>query len=167
MIPSQTRGICASVYHFFYNALSVGYVVSLQALLTLVGNTTLAFAAYRIAASNGWRWAELSHLLPGSADDAAESAGDAVAVRAREPASIEMEAPARATEALDNALPTIFLWSVVASYIIKYGETLLSFPVDDDVAPYAALLMIVAPTAFNAWKWSERSKEGGTFDGII
>ncbi|KAL3923922.1 MAG: hypothetical protein SGPRY_004071 [Prymnesium sp.] len=36
------------------------FLVELQALLTLVGNTTLAIAALRIALSNGWTIAQLN-----------------------------------------------------------------------------------------------------------
>ncbi|KAA8494012.1 Ycf49-like protein [Porphyridium purpureum] len=49
MVPLHTSGILACTYHFFYNDKSVGLLVVFQALLTLIGNTTLAFAAYRIA----------------------------------------------------------------------------------------------------------------------
>lgn len=41
-------------YHLFYNSESVGFLVALQAFLTVVGNTTLAFATLRLAKSNGW-----------------------------------------------------------------------------------------------------------------
>ena len=56
--------------HFFYNAESLQFVVLLQAALTLLGNTTLAFAAWRLAVSNGWTFS-----LPkmGDGDNGAES----------------------------------------------------------------------------------------------
>lgn len=52
LLPLHSSGITACVYHLFYNRIPV--LVPLQALLTCVGNTTAAMAAYRIARSNGW-----------------------------------------------------------------------------------------------------------------
>ena len=177
MIPSHTSGICACVYHFFYNAPSVGYVVLLQALLTLIGNTTLAYGAYRVASSNGWT---LKAALPFGGNEAAVTP--------------PVYAPGEVDAAPENALLTVFLYTVVGSYLIKYGETLLPFTLNDDFAPSAhrrltsprrlptrsltgtrlcaravgAALLIAAPTALNVWKWSERSKEGAeNFEGII
>jgi hypothetical protein len=50
MTPSQASGLCACTYHIFYNSPFLGSIVSLQAALTLLGNTTMGFAAYRIFA---------------------------------------------------------------------------------------------------------------------
>ena len=54
MLPLHSSGICACTYHVLYNASSVEFLIALQALLTTVGNTTLAFATYRLAVANGW-----------------------------------------------------------------------------------------------------------------
>ena len=48
MIPSHSSGLCACTYHFFYNSPLLSGIVSLQALLTVIGNTTMALAAYRV-----------------------------------------------------------------------------------------------------------------------
>jgi threonine/homoserine/homoserine lactone efflux protein len=48
MLPLHTSGICACTYHLFYNSHNVESLVALQALLTLIGNFTLWWAAYRI-----------------------------------------------------------------------------------------------------------------------
>jgi len=53
MIPSHTSGICACTYHFFYNSPTVNWIVALQALLTVVGNSCLALAAYRVSSYDG------------------------------------------------------------------------------------------------------------------
>ena len=50
MLPSQASGLCACTYHFFYNSPYLGNLVALQAALTCLGNTTMAFAAFRIFA---------------------------------------------------------------------------------------------------------------------
>jgi len=70
MLPLHTSGICACTYHLFYNAESVGFLVALQAFLTVVGNCTLCFATLRLAKSNGW---EGSTMLPAWASSAATS----------------------------------------------------------------------------------------------
>ena len=48
---------------------SLQFLVELQAFLTLVGNTTLAFAAVRIALSNGWTFNDLNPLANGNPFD--------------------------------------------------------------------------------------------------
>ena len=65
--------------------------------------------------------------------------------------------------------PQILALSIVASYVIKYGETLLPFVNDGDslAVPVVATLMILGATAFNVNKWNERSNEEGDFGGLI
>lgn len=52
LLPLHTSGITAITYHLLYNSLPV--LVPLQAALTLFGNSTAMYAAYRLAVSNGW-----------------------------------------------------------------------------------------------------------------
>ena len=122
-VPSHTSGICACVYHFFYNAPSLQYVVLLQALLTFVGNTTLAFGAYRVACSNGW--------TPQGAWQSLTKGDDAPVVE--RPTFV----PGTTDASPALALPSVFAITLVASYVIKYGETLLpSFLIlDENIAP--------------------------------
>ena len=175
MIPSHSSGVCACVYHLFYNAPSLQFVVTLQALLTLVGNCTLAFAAWRLAESNGWTFA-----LPtfGQAADAADAAGsDApTSAVAAAPVAAESAAAASAVDASGGdakGLLVILAWSIVGSYVVKYGETLLPLfadglnDADSVVAPVAATLLIVAASSFNVWKWQQRSQQENDFGGII
>lgn len=51
-LPLHSSGITACTYHLFYNQIPI--LVPLQAFLTCLGNTTAAYAALRIAISNGW-----------------------------------------------------------------------------------------------------------------
>ena len=158
MIPSHSSGVVACVYHFFYNAESLQFLVTLQAALTLLGNTTLAFAAWRLAVSNGWQFALPTFAPPGDAAVAGAAPSP--------PAATTTAAATGASDAAVNAaggglggLVTIFAWSVVLSYVIKYGETLLPFIPDADslTVPAAAVGMVVAATGFNCWKWQQRS----------
>ena len=61
-------------------------------------------------------------------------------------------------------------WSILGSYAVKYGETLLPFIADGDspAVPILASLMIVSFTGFNCWKWQQRSQaEADDFGGLI
>ena len=168
MIPSHSSGVCACVYHFFYNAPSLQFVVLLQAALTLLGNCTLAFASWRLAASNGWEFA-----LPSFGDDAAPAAGaDDGADEAAAAPAVAAGGGGAAVDASGGevgGLLQILALSIVASYVIKYGETLLPFVNDGDslAVPVVATLMVLGATAFNVNKWNERSNEEGDFGGLI
>ena len=48
MFPALVSAMCAVTWHFFDNADSLEWLVTVQAALTLIGNSTLAFAAYFI-----------------------------------------------------------------------------------------------------------------------
>ena len=66
-----------------------------------------------------------------------------------------------------------FAFSVIGSYFVKYGETLLPFVNDGEsfAVPIVATLMILSASGFNCWKWWTRSNEeakGVTdFGGLI
>ncbi|CAI0476709.1 unnamed protein product [Linum tenue] len=48
MVPLLGGALCACTWHFFYNAESLEVLVALQAALTVIGNATMAIAAFRI-----------------------------------------------------------------------------------------------------------------------
>ncbi|XVE57777.1 hypothetical protein DITRI_Ditri04bG0116900 [Diplodiscus trichospermus] len=48
MVPLLGGAFCACTWHFFYNSESLEVLVALQAALTVIGNATMCFAAYRI-----------------------------------------------------------------------------------------------------------------------
>jgi hypothetical protein len=48
MLPALISAMCACTWHFFDNAPQLEWLVFLQALMTVVGNTTLCAAAWRI-----------------------------------------------------------------------------------------------------------------------
>eukprot|EP00879_Flechtneria_rotunda_P008560 GHRR01008970.1.p1 GENE.GHRR01008970.1~~GHRR01008970.1.p1 ORF type:complete len:188 (+),score=52.05 GHRR01008970.1:76-639(+) len=51
MMPALGSAMAACTWHFFYNSPDLDFLVSLQALLTVVGNFTCWIAAYRIFAA--------------------------------------------------------------------------------------------------------------------
>jgi hypothetical protein len=48
MFPALVSAMCAVTWHFFDNADSLEWLVTVQAALTLIGNSTLVIAAYFI-----------------------------------------------------------------------------------------------------------------------
>ncbi|CAN4075960.1 unnamed protein product [Withania somnifera] len=52
MVPLLGGALCACTWHFFYNSESLEVIVALQAALTVIGNATMCFAAFRIYRSS-------------------------------------------------------------------------------------------------------------------
>ncbi len=52
MLPSLASAMAACTWHLFYNAPELDFLVALQAFLTVVGNCTCWWAAYRIYAAS-------------------------------------------------------------------------------------------------------------------
>jgi hypothetical protein len=48
MLPSLVSAMCACTWHYFDNPASLEWLVTLQATMTVVGNTTLCVAAWWI-----------------------------------------------------------------------------------------------------------------------
>ncbi|MEM9447432.1 MAG: DUF2499 domain-containing protein [Cyanobacteria bacterium P01_E01_bin.6] len=48
MFPALVSAMCACTWHFFDNALSLEWLVTLQAAMTVLGNCTLCLAAFVI-----------------------------------------------------------------------------------------------------------------------
>ena len=130
MVPLHASGIAACTDHFFYNDPRLQAVVTSQAGLTLLGNITLAIAAFRIAVSNGWTWGELNPLK--------EKA---------EEMELVMPPLAKYTSSdTDVSLGLKLLAaSVFCSYATKYGELGLELPYSGSLL--VATLFILTPPA--------------------
>lgn len=48
MFPALLSAMCACTWHFFDNPPSLNWLVTLQASLTVIGNCTLCWAAWRL-----------------------------------------------------------------------------------------------------------------------
>ena len=165
LLPLHSSGITACVYHTFYNQIAI--LVPLQALLTCVGNTTAAIAAYRIAISNGWTadWADrfTGFLNPFQDDEADRMALAAVGgdktSREESPSLVGFEdlGDALADDNDYTFLLKLFAGSAAASYVIKYGE--LWFPQPFEANVYLGLSFIFIPSMLNAYKWHKRSQD--------
>ena len=164
LLPLHSSGITACVYHLLYNRVPI--MIPLQAILTCIGNTTAAYAALRIALSNGWvPSTELLKPLIAFADpeDDAHSQYDTN----KESASlVGFEDIGDALEG-DNDLSflvKLFFGCALASYIIKYGETFFDFPYEAKL--YVGLSLVLVPSVLNALKWFKRSQDS-TFNGWL
>eukprot|EP00611_Tribonema_gayanum_P019384 TRINITY_DN3348_c0_g1_i1.p1 TRINITY_DN3348_c0_g1~~TRINITY_DN3348_c0_g1_i1.p1 ORF type:complete len:401 (-),score=103.01 TRINITY_DN3348_c0_g1_i1:104-1306(-) len=129
MLPLHTSGLCACTYHILYNSPDVVGLVALQAGLTCFGNATMAAATYRI-----WQ---------------AAKAGD---LQAGEPVTVD---PSEANDA--TFYGQLVAMTVIGAALVKWGELLVDFPFEPTYATAAAL--IFGPTAFNVYKWYERSQK--------
>ena len=165
LIPLHSSGITACTYHLFYNRIPI--LVPFQALLTCVGNTTAAIAAYRIARSNGWQPSiDTSYIA--IADKLTFSPSTVIADQRK--AKQESESlvgfedlgAALAGDTDYTFLLKLFLGCAVASYAIKYGETFFDFPYESNVN--LGFVVIAIPSALNAFKWYKRSQDP-TFEG--
>lgn len=159
LLPLHSSGITACTYHLFYN--QIPFLVPLQALLTCVGNTTAAYAAFRIAVSNGYvtdlPW--LSELVE-TTNREMEDRNDC----SENESLVGFEDLGQALDQ-DNDysfLFKLFVGCAVGSYTIKYGETFFDFPFEADLVLSVAIIMI--PSLLNSYKWKKRS-EDVSFDG--
>jgi len=146
----------------FYNRFPL--LVPCQAILTCFGNITAAYAAYRVAKSNGW---ELSSLVQATTPlpDQEPNKVELPALRNKESPSLvgfEDLGDALANDNDYTFLLKLFFGCAVASYALKYGEILFDFPFESNVV--LALFVIWIPSALNAFKWYKRSQDP-TFEG--
>jgi len=149
MLPLHASGIAACTYHFFYNDPSLQGVVTSQAGFTLLGNITVAIAAYRIAVSNGWTLNELNPF-PKSNTSTSGIIVDEV-----------IQQPLNTIEAESETLliGKLLGLTLVTSYLVKYGELALNLPFEPN--GFAAAAMILTPPAITAGVFYNKSKEEG------
>lgn len=63
MLPSLVSAMCACTWHFFDNAPSLDWLVTLQAAMTVIGNMTLCIGGWWV-----WRDARQKSDLPSEPD---------------------------------------------------------------------------------------------------
>lgn len=160
LIPLHTSGITACTYHLLYNSIPV--LVPLQAFLTMVGNTTAMYAAYRIAVSNGWTapWGDIP-ILNASSEDSDEDSG-IITLDSQSLVGFEDLGDALAADNDYTFLLKLFAGCAIGSYVVKYGEVWFDFPFESNLS--VALLFIFLPTLLNAFKWYKRSSDP-SFEG--
>jgi len=150
MLPLHASGICACTYHFFYNPSSLQFLVELQAFFTLLGNTTVAIAAYRIAISNGWTLRDLNPFPKSEVSPEGLAIDEAAAMPYNVATSKESD--------LQLAGKLLAL-TVVSSYILKYGELALDLPFSEN--GIAAGAIVFGIPAITGYLYYNRGKEEG------
>lgn len=150
MLPLHASGICACTYHFFYNPSSLQFLVELQAFLTLLGNTTVAIAAYRIAQSNGWTLKELNPLPKSEVSPEGIALDEAAALPLAAVASTESEL------ALAAKLTAL---TIGCSYLLKYGELAFDLPLTEN--GIAAGAIVIGIPAITGYLYYNRGQEEG------
>jgi len=171
LLPLHSSGVTACVSHLFYNQIPI--LVPLQAFWTCIGNTTAAIAAYRIAISNGWKASGVLSALSilenfvsadglGDLPDRTTSESRRRSQKDGQLVGFEDLGQALSSDNDYGFLLRLFVGCTVASYLIKYGETLFEFPLQANLN--LALAIIALPSALNAFKWYKRSQDS-TFDG--
>jgi Protein of unknown function (DUF2499) len=191
LLPLHSSGITACTYHLFFNRIPI--LVPIQALLTCVGNTTAALAAYRIARSNGWepstssiseewiQWADALTNTPKKAmtkiqeeasfDPATfptkfdESETFATVKQEESAASLVGFEDLGQALAGDNDYSFLFkLFAGCAVASYIIKYGELYFDLFFDASVVAGLAFIVIPSSLNAYKWYRRGKDP-SFEG--
>lgn len=148
MLPLHASGIAACTYHFFYNPSSLQFLVELQAFFTLLGNVTVAIAAYRIAISNGWTLRELNPFPKSDVSPEGIAIDEAAAMPYNVVAAKESE--------LQLAAKLVAL-TVGSSYLLKYGELALDLPLTENGAAAAAIVFGIP--SITGYLYYNRGKE--------
>jgi hypothetical protein len=123
----------------FYNSAILSWIVSLQAGLTVAGNTALALATYQI------------YSYGKENESAAKSEADSEL-------SINYSANFKPLEETNADFgKDMFFKSLLVAFVVKYGELFFDAPFNPQ--PQDALALIVIPTLLNVGKWASRSKK--------
>lgn len=150
MLPLHASGIAACSYHFFYNPSNLQGLVSFQAGLTLLGNLTVAIAAYRIASSNGWTLQELNPFPKSNTNPAGIISEQMAAVPLKYVESTESQAV---------LVAKLVGLTAATSYLVKYGELALDVPFEAN--GLVATAVVLTPPAITAATYINRGKEEG------
>ena len=191
LLPLHSSGITACTYHLFYNQIPI--LVPLQALLTCIGNTTAAWATYRIARSNGWsptdedeeepEWVAFLDQITNSVglsssstnnivgNDGVNDEFDSAAVEKSVSSSGAQSPSLVGFEDLGQALAgdndySFLLKLFVGCAVASYAIKYgeLFFDFPFEANVYAGFGFILLPSMLNAYKWYRRS-EDPTFEG--
>jgi hypothetical protein len=172
MAPSQASGLCACTYHLFYNSVFLGNLVTLQAALTVLGNTTMGIAAYRIFAYARQKEREEQGIVyksKGLAEvknalfekyDSTDSVDGRLNLSWFDTVFSERDSETRKgqmSSIVRNPVPNsenavtftadLVLKAALLAPIVKYGELYLDFPFQGAEAGALPLLLIFGPAA--------------------
>lgn len=140
---------------FFYNSKQLNCLVPILALSLVIGNSACAYAALRIALSNGWKpkSSMLASLVSSGVHKTEISNVDIDQTKENKKleGSLEVEDFGVVVGHTDYAfLLKFFTGCAIASYILKYTIPFLSFPYEGNLS--VALSMAAGFSALNALK---------------
>ena len=174
MLPFHSSGLCACTYHVFYNAAPVGGLVAMQSLLTVVGDLTCWYAAYRIyeyareygpssqAPQLPAGWQQARDAATGATyyySDKGETTWDLSSIAGSEGSAVGNGLFSKAAAGMDTEVvyfTKLVSLCVATSALVKWGELHFDFP----FAPtyIMAFSLIGVPTCLNVLTWLIRSK---------
>jgi len=143
--------------------------------MTFIGNTTAAYAAYRLAISNSWTLEDIKSSppmqsilatvnlvsLPPMSEEKPVEIGNVTSSATTSSTSwllgFEDIGPALAADTDVSFVIKLFVGCTFASYAVKYGELLFDFPFDANIL--VALSIIFFSSSLNAFKWWKRSQD--------
>ncbi|KAK3265745.1 hypothetical protein CYMTET_25601 [Cymbomonas tetramitiformis] len=159
MVPGHTSGICACTFHFFYNSPALNSVVALQALLTVVGNITLAVAAWRIYEFSSTNSESKRESPVGIATFAIDTSASTASAAASDVdlAGFEDLGEAWRKDSDTYIIAKLLVLSAMVSAGVKWGELWLDAPFQPSLS--LALIIIFLPTGLNCLKWWELSQD--------
>eukprot|EP00468_Gymnochlora_sp_CCMP2014_P001130 CAMPEP_0167742738 /NCGR_PEP_ID=MMETSP0110_2-20121227/1606_1 /TAXON_ID=629695 /ORGANISM="Gymnochlora sp., Strain CCMP2014" /LENGTH=424 /DNA_ID=CAMNT_0007626989 /DNA_START=61 /DNA_END=1335 /DNA_ORIENTATION=- len=152
MVPLHTSALCACTYHLFFNEKSLVSLQLVQAATTVLGNSLMMAASWKIAKSNGWTMGEQEEVVTDT--PYSRSGENKQAYWERESLSWRSEVAI-----------TIKLVAIVTalSYITKYGELLFDFPYQHDIN--LAFAIVFLPSLANIANWISLENSGDDGDG--
>jgi hypothetical protein len=155
MLPLHAGSVMAITFHFFHNDPSIQFLILLQGILTLVGNATLAWATYRIAASNGWTADEVEFKLAPFRSSVGLSGiqGDWIALQ---PLKI-LDRKDRKTDTDLVVVLKLLGLTTISSYMAKYG--LSDYSQSNPMLALTIALLVPAVTAAYYHNRSQMEKQ--------
>jgi len=179
MLPFHSSGLCACTYHVLYNAAPVGGLVALQAGLTVVGDMTCWYAAYRIfeyarenppkAITTGLPsgWQSASDSATGATyyySDTGETAWDLPSIPQTQTQTLTQSSSGSNTGSAGAAgmeseaayFGKLLALCLAASALVKWGELQFDFPFAPSYT--VAFALIGVPTVLNVLTWVQRSR---------
>lgn len=171
MLPFHSSGLCACTYHVFYNTAPVGGLVALQSLLTVVGDMTCWYAAYRIFEYSRDNQLSTSSQLPAgwqaTADpntgatyyfsEKGETTWDLATIPGQGGVAANVECKASAGMETEVAyFGKLTALCLATSALVKWGELYVDFPFEPSYG--VAAVLIGVPTVLNVLTWLQRSQ---------
>lgn len=143
MLPFHSSGLCAVTYHFFYNAKAIEPLIAIQGALTVFGDLTCWYAAYRV-----FRYAM-------------ENPDEVIKPAPSPELGMNTQGFLPDLSGGEGAyLSSLFVLVMGMSAAVKWGELYAGLPFDPQMG--TALCIIGVLSLANIGTWMSRSSRGST-----